>query len=341
MSSAITYDEVVRAAIRLIRDGQNVTKPAIREQLGNRGSHSTIQKHLDAWRETLAASDVEVLPPSMPPELTEHLEAFWNAAVSLVEDNLAGEWERAKQSVETAEAEKQAAFEDRDRWQEYVREKDVELAQRASEIEQVSKRLQDTEERLQTRDQEYQALLDRMDAKDRMMADERTAMQERIELIEQRHQQELDAAKSAWEAEKERLQEQAKAAQERAELEVRRSDQHEVYFLGEVRKARDETDQVRKDAEARVTRTEQELSLSHRREEAASLRLSKMEERLLDLERRYEDRGKEIESLRNVGQENEALRQDLATLTAERDQLTLALAKTQEQGYSGSDPDKE
>jgi chromosome segregation ATPase len=337
MSSAITYDEVVRAAIRLIREGQNITKPAIRERLGNRGSHSTIQKHLDTWRETLSSSDVEVLPPSMPPELAEHLEAFWNAAVSLVEDNLAGEWDRAKQSVEVAEAEKQAALEEMDRWQEYVQEKDVELAQHVLETEQVSKQLRATEERLQTRDQEYQALLDRLDAKDRMMADERQAMQERIELIESRHKQELEAAQSSWEAEKERLQEQASTAQERAELEVRRSDQHEVYFLGEVRKARDETDQVRKEAEGRIERMEQELVISQRREEASAQRLSKMEERLFEFERRYDE----------ARTDNEKLRQDVSALESERDRLAAELdeekrlraeeAESREASESGKD----
>lgn len=294
---AVTYDEVVRAAIGLLREGRNISKPLVRERVGNRGSHSTIQRHLDAWRETLTTSDLEVLPPSMPPELMQHVEAFWNAATGIVEEKLSDEWSRAKASIETANQLREAADLNRDQWQEYAREKDTQLTQKDSEIVQYQQRLRTAEDRLRVRDQEYQGLLDRLDAKDRAMKSEREAMAERIDLLESRHQQELEAAESRWGAEREKLQDQAKAAIERAELEVSRSDKHEVYFLNEVAKARDETEKTRERYEASITRLEQELVITRRREESNSVRLGQMEERLMTAQDQSESQQADKEAI--------------------------------------------
>lgn len=278
---AITYDEVVRAAIQILREGRNISKPLIRERLGDRGSHSTIQKHLDAWRESLTTSDLEVLPPSMPPELMGHVEAFWNAATAMVEDKLAEEWARAKQTVYEAQQARDAALLECDQWRDYAKEKDAALAARDSEIAQYQERLSATDDRLRIRDQEYQGAVDRLTEKDRAIESEREAMKERIALLESRHNQAMEAAESRWDIERERLEEQAKAATARAELEVERSDKHEVYFLGEVRKARDEAERIQQKCDQDVARLEQELVITRRREEASSVRLGQMEERLM------------------------------------------------------------
>jgi chromosome segregation ATPase len=283
-SGAITYAEVVRAAIRILREGQNISKPLIRERLGNRGSHTTIQKHLDGWRESLTTSDLEVLPPSMPPELMPHIEALWSASTALVEDKLADEWARAKQAVEAAEQTRDTALLERDQWQDYAKETAAELATRDTEIVQYQNRLATTEDRLRIRDQEYQGAVDRLTEKDRAIENERQSMKERIELLESRHKQDMEAAESRWDAEREKLQEQAEAAKERADLEIKRSDSHEVYFLNEVAKARHETEATRERCERDVARLEQDLNITRRREESSSVRLGKMEERLMAAE---------------------------------------------------------
>jgi len=279
--SAITYDEVVRAAIQILREGQNISKPLIRERLGNRGSHTTIQKNLDGWRESLTTSDLEVLPPSMPPELMPHIEALWNASTAMVEDKLASEWVSAKQSVEDAERVRDVAHLEKDKWKDFARDKESELTGRESEIVHFKERLASLEDRLRIRDQEYQAAVDRLTEKDRAIEGERDSMKQKIELLESRHTQAMKAAESRWDAEIEKLQEQTDAAKERAQLEIRRSDSHEVYFLNEVAKARDETDRVREKSEQEVKRIEQELTITRKREESSSVRLGQMEERLM------------------------------------------------------------
>lgn len=296
-SGAITYDEVVRAAIHILREGRNISKPLIRERLGDRGSHSTIQKHLDAWRESLQTSDLEVLPPSMPPELMPHVEAFWNAATAMVEDKLAQEWARARQSVQQAEQSRDTAYLERNQWQEYAKEKDSELAARDSGLAQYRERLAATEDRLRIRDEEYQGAVDRLTEKDRAIESERQSMKERVELLESRHDYAMEAAESRWDVEREKLQQQAAAAIAQAELEVERSDKHEVYFLGEARKARDEAAQIQDKCDQTIARLEQELVITRRREEASSVRLGQMEERLMKVQDNNESLKSEKEAL--------------------------------------------
>lgn len=312
---AITYEEVVRTAIRILREGKSISKPLVRERMGNRGSHSTIQKHLDSWRETLSESDLEVLPPSMPAELTPHLEAFWEAATSLVETSLSGEWERAKTAIKAAENEKATAIDDRDQWKQYAEDKEADIGRKNTEIEGQTRELARVEERLRVRDLEYQGLQDRLDEKDRAIAGERQAMDERIGMLTTKHQQDSEAAQARWGIERQRLKEEAEAAKARADLEIRRSDQHEIYFLGEVRKARDETELTRERGEQNVKRLEQELTITRRREESGSVRLGKMEERLYacqdEREKLVEDVGAARETLTERDTEVASLRESL------------------------------
>ena len=279
--SAITYDEVVLAAVRALREGKNITKPLIRERLGNRGSHSTIQKHLNAWRETLSESDLQVLPPSMPPELAPHIEALWNAATSLVETSLAAEWLRANAVVESAEIRVLEAGKEREQWALYAHDKDLEIAHKNTEIKDLRHQVAKSEERLKIRDLEYQALQGRLDDKERAIANEREAMAERINTLETKHRQARESDETKWQADRKRLEKEAEAAKARTELEIRRSDQHEIYFLNEVRKARDETQLARERGKENVEQLNQELLITRRREESGSVRLGKIEDKLM------------------------------------------------------------
>jgi len=317
---AVTYDEVIRAAIRILREGKNITKPLIRERLGNRGSHTTIQKHLDSWRETLTESDLEVLPPSIPVELTPHLEAFWDAATTLVESSLSDEWARANTAICAAEEKSAAAVLDRDQWEIYARDKDGDLIRKNGEIKDLRQQLAKIDERLRIRDVENEGLQDRLDAKDRAIASEREAMDERIDMLETKHQRNLETTQARWDIERQRLEEEAEAAKARAALEIRRSDQHEIFFLNEVRKARDETERARTIGEEAAARHEQEMLITRRREESSSIRLGQMEERLMSCQ---DDREKLTENLANM---RETLAQKETETAGLHDSLSLQKA---------------
>ncbi len=48
--TGITYEEVVEAAFFLLNNNINPTIDGVRQTLGNRGSNTTISKHLKEWR---------------------------------------------------------------------------------------------------------------------------------------------------------------------------------------------------------------------------------------------------------------------------------------------------
>lgn len=320
----VTYDEVVRVAIRILREGRNITKPLVRERLGDRGSHSTIQKHLDTWRETLSESDLEVLPPAMPVELTPHLEAFWNAATSIVEANLSSEWERAKEAIDAAEHKAQVAELEREQWEVYAREKEADLARKNEAIIDLRHQLGKAEERLSVRDMEYQGLLSKLDDKEEAMAAERETMSERLALLVTKQQQEIEALQARWDIECQRLEEEAEAAKARAALEIRRSDDHEIYFMKEIDKARMEADRARTVGDESIARIEQELLITRRREEAGSVRLGQMEERLMELQNEREKQTDETSKLREL----------LATQKAKIELLTTSITSKESENIT-------
>lgn len=112
----ITYEEVASAARDLIQEGKRVTAAAVRERLG-RGSMTTIQRHLQAWRENEAP--VEAVKKSMAlQEMLERLakelepskqmaeqaaslyRAFLGPETERALKKLAVEFERARQELE-------------------------------------------------------------------------------------------------------------------------------------------------------------------------------------------------------------------------------------------------
>lgn len=70
MESFVTYEMVAGAIKDLLDTNEKVTVNRIREQLGNRGSNSTINKHLRAWRKE---SLIQNIAPEKLPERTKNI----------------------------------------------------------------------------------------------------------------------------------------------------------------------------------------------------------------------------------------------------------------------------
>lgn len=167
----------------------------------------------------------------MPLELAPHIETLWNAATSLVETSLAADWLRANAVVESAEIRVLEAGKEREQWALYAHDKDLEIAHMNTGINDLRHQVAKSEERLKIRDLEYQALQGRLDDKERTIANEREAMAERINTLETKHRQARESDEIKWQADRKHLEKEAEAAKARTELEIRRSDQHEIYFL--------------------------------------------------------------------------------------------------------------
>jgi len=100
--SKITFEDVSTAARRLVESGERPSAPKIRQLLGNRGGMATIQKHLDAWRETEDGRAAEAPRlPEMPEQLASDartlIQQIWGQARVAADKDLQIEREKIDQ----------------------------------------------------------------------------------------------------------------------------------------------------------------------------------------------------------------------------------------------------
>ena len=86
----ITYDMVCNAAAAIKARGTDPTISAIRVELNNEGSFSTISQHLARWREMDAEKvDVSSLPETVENAALEAITKIWNIARKEANDEIA------------------------------------------------------------------------------------------------------------------------------------------------------------------------------------------------------------------------------------------------------------
>lgn len=86
----ITYDQVANAARTIKARGQEATIAAVRVELGNEGSYTTISTHLAKWRaEEADRVETRSLPPEVEDKMMEALMTVWNIANKTAGDDLA------------------------------------------------------------------------------------------------------------------------------------------------------------------------------------------------------------------------------------------------------------
>lgn len=87
----ITYDMVSNAAAAIKARGVEPTISAIRVELNNEGSFSTISQHLAKWRELDAEKvDISALPETVENAALEAITKIWHIATKEARDEIAG-----------------------------------------------------------------------------------------------------------------------------------------------------------------------------------------------------------------------------------------------------------
>lgn len=111
----ITFDQVMNAATAIKARGLEPTIHAVRIELGNEGSYSTISQHLARWKSE-SASKVETreLPPEAEDAGMTAITTIWNVAVKYANQETAAVRQEAEDtkkrlSEELAEATKEIA----------------------------------------------------------------------------------------------------------------------------------------------------------------------------------------------------------------------------------------
>ena len=104
--ASFSPNDVARIATRLIGQGKNPTVDSVHEQLGRRGSRTTVNNYLKAFRDEFKERGLTALPSAIPEPLIPIIEDFW--AHALVK---AGErYDEERQSVEQGRQAEQEAY---------------------------------------------------------------------------------------------------------------------------------------------------------------------------------------------------------------------------------------
>ena len=97
MRPGLSREDVDAAAERIRHEGRPVSTVAVREKLGGRGSYTTIQRYLEAWRESQAAG-ASAEPAKVPASVTEALTRagaeVWSRALDWAAREVATEKDR-------------------------------------------------------------------------------------------------------------------------------------------------------------------------------------------------------------------------------------------------------
>jgi chromosome segregation ATPase len=99
----ITYEDVARACVRLIGRAKHPSADALYEELGRKGSKSTIHKHQKEFLKKFQEKGVAMLPSALPETLLPAIEEFWSEALLMAGKNYAKheeEWARRLQEME-------------------------------------------------------------------------------------------------------------------------------------------------------------------------------------------------------------------------------------------------
>lgn len=287
MSNHVTYEEVRRAAVRRIRRAQPISADAIRTDLGDRGSKTTILKHLNSWRETLDEDNLEVLPASVPGELINELESIWNLAQTLAEDNLANykaELEASNQQAReyAAEAQQRAQASE---------QRIVELTSKLNAATDDNKRLElqleDYRESIAGLRAEVAELKETVGARDRQLEQERVEAQQRQEaaLTQQRQEYEAElqrinnqvqSEREGWQRRETELLEREASAKAQAEAEYDRTERQVNYWIRQVDEERQRNQSMAESYERRIKKLEADLNIAQRRGDSALQRLDQL-----------------------------------------------------------------
>lgn len=271
--SVISYDDVKRAAIRLIGAGKNATIEAIHLEVGSRGSRTTVHRFRQEFLEELQEKGMNVLPAKFPEVLVPLVEEFWTQAIHRAGEAFGEERESLERAVETAQQEGQAAQQalvDAKALQEKAQALNHTQSHRIAQLE---RDLDLTNQHVA--DWKRQALA-HQEALDRAQVESA----ERYDALEQ--QRKLEGEE--WRREREHLQTELQAAQDRVRNESERTQKQLDYWMlkfDEMRGAFSEAVEQRKQDQKRH---DAERLLAQKREDGFAIRLGKLETKLEEAE---------------------------------------------------------
>jgi hypothetical protein len=156
----ITYDQVANAAAAIQARGTEPTISAIRVELNNEGSYSTISQHLSRWRsESADKVDTAALPPDVESAAMEAITKVWNIAHRHATKEVANVRQEAADDKKLMQRELDEARAEIAQLEEVVKRLDESCHKDAARADQAEKKLTETSGELHATKELYAALL--------------------------------------------------------------------------------------------------------------------------------------------------------------------------------------
>jgi len=323
----VTYEEVVRAAFKLLQKGQNPTLESIHQLVGNKGSRTTIHKYKKQWLETMGEVDmVHLLPATVPKALMPAVDELWGLAVheagkAHAEDKHTLETMavEAKKRQESAEGELQKQYAD------------------LQELEHLRDRLLDQvsslKDQLGAREESERDLRLQLSAANNRITD----LEQARETDRQHYDQLLTNEKAEHKRQLEHLQQQVDDANAIKDKEIERSDREIDYCRMQVARERDVLRDTKAEHERATNFLERQLDARNVQNSDLQKRLDALEDQVDQERKAWTDEKATLQStLDQLRGEHGALSAQLEKLDEmhRQDQAELAAANTRNEALS-------
>ncbi|RUA14861.1 MAG: hypothetical protein DSY83_08600 [Flavobacteriia bacterium] len=275
--------DVARIATRLIGQGKNPTVDSVHEQLGRRGSRTTVNNYLKAFREEFKERGLTALPSAIPEALIPIIEDFWVQA--LVK---AGErYDEERQSVEQERQAEQEAY-------------NAVLSEQTATIDEQAALLQDREQFIseQTRtvselEQQIRTLKSILSGYEETILDlkrDKSRLSDQLDEERQESHRRFDQAKEDWYRERATLRQSVDDARKQLSEDNEKNARLADHWMLQLDDARQQVRELKERHQEDKQRWEADIKLERARADRLAGTVSGYEQRI-------EEREKEIEIL--------------------------------------------
>jgi chromosome segregation ATPase len=300
----VTFEDFKRSWMRITSKGKHATLDAIYEDLGRRGSKSTLQKYRTRLLEELSDKGTEILPATIPPDMVPLIEEFFTKSVAI-----AGEVYQAHRK--DLERQLESAFTE-----------NADLVSDLKESERIRAEQQSVIEALHNDKESLAASIEAKNQGLSELSEQVAVLKSEIESQARLHSTEMANLKAESETRYQALQDRFEAMQRqaadekaRADRAVQQADSNADHFLLQIEDERRKSAQLHENDQATIRRLDSQLTISQKREDGLSVKFSKLEERFLALQ-------DEVESMESKHrEEKEQLEREIVDLKAERKYL--------------------
>lgn len=176
--NGITYDQVANAAAAIRARGIEPTISAVRQEMGNQGSYTTISNHLAKWRDEASnLPEPKALPPEVENVMLEALTTVWNIAVKHADREVASIRQEADDDKKVYSKQLEEAADEISNLENLCQQNDEEITKLMTEREADKKALHQAQAELDATKRLYAELLKTLNIKPQAASDTKPARQ--------------------------------------------------------------------------------------------------------------------------------------------------------------------